>query len=173
MAVDMFLEIPEIPGESSKKGMEGKIDIESFNFGAVQHGSFAKGGAGGGAGKAEFQDINIVKEVDKSSPKLFQACAAGTQRSATWPQSMLPAVPYRGQSSRYPPWQSLARGPARCSAPCAANPIEVQPTVRPFHSCHRSPFSCPSLARMTPLLASLPSLPTTLLTSPRTTCQGS
>ena len=78
MAVDMFLEIAEVPGESSKKGHEGQIDIISFNFGAVQHGSFAKGGAGGGAGKAEFQDINIVKEVDKSSPKLFQACAAGT-----------------------------------------------------------------------------------------------
>ena len=49
MAVDMFLEIAEVPGESSKKGHEGQIDIISFNFGAVQHGSFAKGGAGGGA----------------------------------------------------------------------------------------------------------------------------
>ncbi len=78
MAVDMFLEIKEVPGESSKKGHEGQIDIVSFSFGAVQSGSFARGGAGGGAGKAEFQDISIVKEVDKSSPKLFQACAAGT-----------------------------------------------------------------------------------------------
>ncbi|HEX8240434.1 MAG TPA: type VI secretion system tube protein Hcp [Allosphingosinicella sp.] len=78
MAVDMFLEIKECPGESTKKGHEGQIDITSFSFGAVQSGSFARGGAGGGAGKAEFQDISIVKEVDKSSPKLFQACAAGT-----------------------------------------------------------------------------------------------
>ncbi|MBV9931867.1 MAG: type VI secretion system tube protein Hcp [Alphaproteobacteria bacterium] len=78
MAVDMFLEIKECPGESTKKGHEGQIDITSFSFGAVQSGSFARGGAGGGAGKAEFQDISVVKEVDKSSPKLFQACAAGT-----------------------------------------------------------------------------------------------
>lgn len=78
MAVDMFLDIRECPGESSKKGHEGQIDIVSFSFGAHQSGSFARGGAGGGAGKAEFQDISIVKEVDKSSPKLFQACAAGT-----------------------------------------------------------------------------------------------
>jgi type VI secretion system secreted protein Hcp len=78
MAVDMFLEIKECPGESTKKGHEGQIDITSFSFGAVQSGSFARGGAGGGSGKAEFQDISIVKEVDKSSPKLFQACAAGT-----------------------------------------------------------------------------------------------
>ena len=78
MAVDMFLEIKECPGESNKSGHEGQIDIVSFSFGAVQSGSFARGGAGGGAGKAEFQDISIVKEVDKASPKLFQACAAGT-----------------------------------------------------------------------------------------------
>lgn len=78
MAVDMFLEIKEIPGESQKKGHEKQIDIVSFSFGAVQTGSFAKGGAGGGAGKAEFQDISIVKEVDKSSPKLFEHCGAGT-----------------------------------------------------------------------------------------------
>ena len=78
MAVDMFLDIRECPGESSKKGHEGQIDIVSFSFGATQSGSFARGGAGGGAGKAEFQDISVVKEVDKSSPKLFQACAAGT-----------------------------------------------------------------------------------------------
>lgn len=78
MAVDMFLEIKEVPGESSKSSHEGQIDILSFSFGAVQSGSFARGGAGGGAGKAEFQDISVVKEVDKSSPKLFQACAAGT-----------------------------------------------------------------------------------------------
>jgi type VI secretion system secreted protein Hcp len=78
MAVDMFLEIKEVPGESSKTGHDGQIDIVSFSFGAVQSGSFARGGAGGGAGKAEFQDISVVKEVDKSSPKLFQACAAGT-----------------------------------------------------------------------------------------------
>lgn len=85
MAVDMFLEIKEVPGESMKKGHESQIDIVSFSFGAVQHGSFARGGPGGGAGKAEFQDISIVKEVDKSSPKLFQACAAGTH----FPKAMI------------------------------------------------------------------------------------
>lgn len=82
MAVDMFLEIKEVPGESQKKGHEGQIDMVSFTFGATQTGSFAKGGTGGGAGKAEFNDIRIVKEVDKSSPKLFQACAAGTHFAA-------------------------------------------------------------------------------------------
>ncbi len=77
MAVDLFLKIDGIEGESQKKGHEKEIDIVSFNFGAAQHGSFHTGGAGGGSGKAEIRDIAIVKEVDKSSPKLFSACASG------------------------------------------------------------------------------------------------
>lgn len=77
MAVDLFLKIDGIEGESQKKGHEKEIDIISFNFGASQHGSFHTGGAGGGAGKAEIRDISITKEVDRSSPKLFSACASG------------------------------------------------------------------------------------------------
>jgi len=77
MAVDLFLKIDGIEGESQKKGHEKEIDIVSFNFGAAQHGSFHTGGAGGGSGKAEIRDISIVKEVDKSSPLLFKACAQG------------------------------------------------------------------------------------------------
>ncbi|WP_206244448.1 Hcp family type VI secretion system effector [Novosphingobium terrae] len=77
MAVDLFLKIDGIDGESQKKGHEKEIDIISFNFGAAQHGSFHTGGAGGGSGKAEIRDISITKEVDKSSPKLFSACASG------------------------------------------------------------------------------------------------
>ena len=75
MAVDMFLEIQEIPGKSQKKGHEGQWDLLSFSYGVVQQGSFQVGGRGGGSGKAEFQDISIVKYVDKASPKLFEACA--------------------------------------------------------------------------------------------------
>jgi type VI secretion system secreted protein Hcp len=77
MAVDLFLKIESIQGESSKKNHQGEIDIISFDFGAVQHGSFHTGGAGGGSGKAEISDIRIQKEVDKSSPLLFKACASG------------------------------------------------------------------------------------------------
>ncbi|WP_068079655.1 Hcp family type VI secretion system effector [Novosphingobium rosa] len=77
MAVDLFLKIDGIDGESQKKGHEKEIDIISFNFGAAQHGSFHTGGAGGGSGKAEIRDISITKEVDKSSAKLFSACASG------------------------------------------------------------------------------------------------
>ena len=77
MAVDLFLKIDGIEGESQKKGHEKEVDIISFSFGAAQHGSFHTGGAGGGSGKAEIRDISIMKEVDKASPKLFSACASG------------------------------------------------------------------------------------------------
>ena len=78
MAVDLFLKIDGIDGECTKKGHENEIDIMSFAFGAVQHGSFHTGGTGGGSGKAEITDVAVSKSVDKASPKLFAACAAGT-----------------------------------------------------------------------------------------------
>ncbi|WP_435020236.1 Hcp family type VI secretion system effector [Tundrisphaera sp. TA3] len=76
MAVDMFLKIDGIEGESANAKHKGEIDIESYSMAAHQTGTFATGG-GGGAGKASFSDITVVKKVDKSSPKLFEACATG------------------------------------------------------------------------------------------------
>lgn len=75
MAVDMFLEIPEVKGESQKQGHEDQIDIVSFSDGVVQHVSFDILGKGGGSGRAEFQDIHLVKYVDKASAMLWKACA--------------------------------------------------------------------------------------------------
>lgn len=77
MAVDLFLKIEGIKGESQKKGHKDEIEIVSFSFGATQHGSFHTGGSGGGSGKAEIRDISVMKQVDKSSPELFKACATG------------------------------------------------------------------------------------------------
>jgi type VI secretion system secreted protein Hcp len=78
MAVDLFLKVDGINGESQKANHQNEIDIVSFDFGAVQQGSFHTGGSGGGSGKAEISDIRIQKAVDKSSPLLFKACASGT-----------------------------------------------------------------------------------------------
>jgi type VI secretion system secreted protein Hcp len=77
MAVDLFLKIDGIDGESQKDGHKGEIDIDSFSFGAVQHGSFHTGGGGGGSGKAEITDISISKQVDKASATLYKFCASG------------------------------------------------------------------------------------------------
>lgn len=76
MAVDMFLKITEIPGESRDDKHKGEIDVFSFSW-ALSQSASAAGGGGGGAGKSEFQDFSFAMPVSKASPKLFLACASG------------------------------------------------------------------------------------------------
>ncbi|HET9743028.1 MAG TPA: type VI secretion system tube protein Hcp [Terriglobales bacterium] len=75
-AVDFFLKIDGIEGESADSKHKNEIDLVSWSFGASQGGTMAHGG-GGGAGKVSMQDIHFVKSLDKSSPKLMLACANG------------------------------------------------------------------------------------------------
>ncbi len=76
MAVDMFLKLDGIKGESKDHKHPDEIQIESFSWGMNQTGTFGAGG-GGGAGKVAIQDISITKYVDKSSPVLMAHCANG------------------------------------------------------------------------------------------------
>lgn len=76
MATDMFLELDGIKGESPDSKHKDQIDIDSFSFGVHQAATQSRG-AGGGAGKADFSDLSIVKKVDKASPILMLNCAIG------------------------------------------------------------------------------------------------
>ena len=76
MAVDMFLKLDGISGESQDATHKGEIEIQSFSFGATQVGNRGNG-AGGGAGKVSFQDIHFTAPVNVSSPALLKACASG------------------------------------------------------------------------------------------------
>lgn len=82
MAVDMFLVIPDVKGETNDHAYKGKngIDILAWSWGMSQSGSFHHG-SGGGAGKANFQDISITKFVDSSSPNLMLYCSQGEHYS--------------------------------------------------------------------------------------------
>lgn len=75
-AVDYFLKIEGIEGESQAKGNEKEIHLESWSWGESQSGTHSAAG-GGGAGKVQMQDFHCVKKIDKASPKLFLACATG------------------------------------------------------------------------------------------------
>jgi type VI secretion system secreted protein Hcp len=75
-AVDYFLKIDSIPGESSDSKHKNEIDLESWSWGEANSGSHATGG-GGGAGKVSMNDFSFVMRVNKASPKLFLACASG------------------------------------------------------------------------------------------------
>jgi type VI secretion system secreted protein Hcp len=75
-AVDYFLKLDGIEGESSDNKHKGEIELESFSFGAHNTGTLAAGG-GGGSGKVQFQDLHFVAKTSKASPKLLQALANG------------------------------------------------------------------------------------------------
>lgn len=76
MAVDIFLKLDGIKGESQDTKHKEEIDVMSYSFGATQAGTMSYGG-GGGAGKVQFQDLSFTHRVDKSSPVLFLHCANG------------------------------------------------------------------------------------------------
>ena len=75
-AVDYFLKIEGVPGESTDSKHKNEIDIESWSWGQTNAGSHSYGG-GGGAGKVAMQDFNFTMRINKASPKLFLACATG------------------------------------------------------------------------------------------------
>ena len=76
MAVDYFMKIAEVPGESTDKAHKGEIDVESWSWGLSQSGAAGPGG-GAGAGRVSFQDLHFVTNLSKASPKLLEGCASG------------------------------------------------------------------------------------------------
>lgn len=76
MAVDMFMKIDGVKGESGDGKHKEEIDVLSWSFGMSQSGS-AHSGGGGGAGKVNVQDLSFTKYVDKSSPDLYLCCCNG------------------------------------------------------------------------------------------------
>ncbi len=77
MAFDAFLKIDGVNGESTRKGFEKQIEIQSFSWGASNPATIGAGGGGGGGGKVSVSSFNIMKRSDASSPLLFQACCQG------------------------------------------------------------------------------------------------
>jgi type VI secretion system secreted protein Hcp len=75
-AVDYFLKIDGIQGESLDSKHKGEIQLESFSWGEINPGT-AHSGGGGGAGKVQMQDLHFVMQINKASPKLMLACASG------------------------------------------------------------------------------------------------
>jgi type VI secretion system secreted protein Hcp len=77
MAVDMFMKIAGLKGESADKaGHAGEIDVLAWSWGASNSGNAHMGG-GQGAGKVNVQDLSFTKYIDKSSPDLMLYCCNG------------------------------------------------------------------------------------------------
>ena len=77
MAVEIFLKLDGIDGESEKKDATNYIEIFSFSNGASNPSSVAFG-TGSGAGKVDISALSLQKQLDKSTPKLFQNCCQGS-----------------------------------------------------------------------------------------------
>jgi type VI secretion system secreted protein Hcp len=77
MAVDMFIKIDNIKGESKDKKHKEETDVLAWSWGMSQSGSFHTGG-GGGAGKVNVQDLSFTKWIDMGSTDLMKACCKGT-----------------------------------------------------------------------------------------------
>jgi type VI secretion system secreted protein Hcp len=76
MALEAFLKIEGIPGESRKQGHADEIDILSFSFGAANPTTVGKG-TGAGASQVNISSFNIMKATDLASTALFLRCAKG------------------------------------------------------------------------------------------------
>ena len=78
MAMDMYLVIDTVDGETVDKVMKDKkaIDILAWSWGVSNSGTAHMGG-GAGAGKANFQDISVTKYIDLGSHALLLGCATG------------------------------------------------------------------------------------------------
>jgi type VI secretion system secreted protein Hcp len=77
MAVDLFIKIGDIKGESTDAGHANEIEVATWSWGMTQTGS-THSGTGAGTGKVAVNDLTFSKYVDIASPALLQACCAGT-----------------------------------------------------------------------------------------------
>ncbi|MGZ8694428.1 MAG: Hcp family type VI secretion system effector [Gaiellaceae bacterium] len=75
MALDMFLKIDGIKGESTDGKHPAEIDIESFSFGEAGD----INDAGQRAGKVSMQDFRFVMRMNSASMPLMLKCADGTK----------------------------------------------------------------------------------------------
>jgi type VI secretion system secreted protein Hcp len=64
-------------GETNDASHIGWLEIKTFEFGAENPTTIGSATGGAGAGKFKLNPFKITKDVDTSSPSLYQACAAG------------------------------------------------------------------------------------------------
>jgi len=76
MAVDMFIKIGDVKGESRDNTYKDQIDVLAWSWGMSQSGTTHVGGAGG-SGKVNVQDLSFTKYQDLSSTELLIACCNG------------------------------------------------------------------------------------------------
>jgi type VI secretion system secreted protein Hcp len=78
MAIDAYLQIDGIKGESTDSAHQGWIELASAHWGVTQPRSSSVSTAGGHtAGHCEHRTLSVCKLADLASPVLMQYCAMG------------------------------------------------------------------------------------------------
>ena len=78
MAFDCFLKIQNLPGECTDDKHKDWIEILSYNHGVSQPTSGTQSSAGSRtAERVNHQSFSVVKQLDKTSPKLNLKCCNG------------------------------------------------------------------------------------------------
>jgi type VI secretion system secreted protein Hcp len=78
MAIDAYLQIDGIKGESADSARQGWIELTSANWGVVQPRSATASTAGGHtAERCEHHALTVTKLADLASPILMQHCSMG------------------------------------------------------------------------------------------------
>src|ERR1039457_226434 len=77
MAVDYYLKLDGITGESVSDGHKDEIQLLSFSWGGHNVTSVA-GTGGSGAGKVDLSDLSVMKHVDKATTPMWKALVSGT-----------------------------------------------------------------------------------------------
>ena len=97
MAIDVYLQIDGIKGESMDDKHKDWIECTSVNWGVSQpRSATASTGGGHTAERCEHKEVTFTKLADLSSPILMQTCAAGK----TIPKAKLEFMRADGQGDR-------------------------------------------------------------------------
>ena len=97
MAIDVYLQIDGIKGESTDDKHKDWIEVQGVQWGVTQPKS-ATASTGGGhtAERCEHEDITLSKLADLSSPILLQVCSSGK----TIPRAKIEFMRADGQGER-------------------------------------------------------------------------
>jgi type VI secretion system secreted protein Hcp len=76
MAMDAFLKLEGIIGESQKMNHSGEIEVSNFHLQAINP-TTVKQGTGLSATKVSLSGFTVTRPTDKASPSIFVRCCAG------------------------------------------------------------------------------------------------
>jgi type VI secretion system secreted protein Hcp len=75
-AVDLYLKLEGVTGESKDKDHKDEMEIQSWSWGVANQGYYGTG-SGGARGKGSVQEISVIKHVDRGSVECFKRCLTG------------------------------------------------------------------------------------------------